>query len=150
MKKLIVLLLPLFLFPLGVSASVIFNYQSIADHAGDPNHKGEAILEGVPITVSGLTVTAYGSYDGDDDRGWAYLDKSDAGLGVCHQPLGNCASHWDDNLTDNEVLQLVFSESVSLDSLLLQRGNHHGFNERFRLSLNGTDYTQYEYLSDSY
>ncbi len=156
MKKLIALLAPLLFIPLGVSASAIFDYQSIADDNTDQNYQGETILEGIGITVSGIIVTAYGDYLLDGE-GWSYLDAGNAGLGVCHTNNGNCAGSSDDNLTDDEVLTLVFSEIISLDALTLKKGNHGAFADEgldgkdwFQLSLDGIAYSSYDYSDGNY
>ena len=144
------------LFATTANASAIFNYQQMADNSSDANYFGETILEGTSITISGITVTSTGDYLGSGD-GWAYLDRGNAGLGVCHTNGGNCAGSSDDNLTDDEVLKLAFSSIISLDSLTLKKGNHGAFGDEgldgadiFQLSLDGISYTAFDYSDGAF
>jgi len=146
MKKLLAALLFTCMvgFSYHVSASTI-DFISVADGTGTVYGvtAGERGYDSVTFTpATGPTVTATGTYitanyeQITDDyafgwvdithSGYAYLDAGNAGLGVCQKLKGaaQCDPNSDDNVTYNETLRLVFSETVTLNSVTFKNGNH--------------------------
>jgi len=144
----------------GFAQAAIIDFRAMADNQygalyGDLSlNLGESAYKPMNITVDGigLTATGYWNDPGDaPDAGevevWAYLDANKAGLGVCHLANGACAGKSDDNLTDYETMHLSFDEAVTLNSLILVRGDHNAFTSSFQLSLDGTTYNTYNYVT---
>ena len=122
---------------------------------GFTDAKGETAVEGFftngtihDATYVPIAVTARG-YKGDtkngveSDKYFAYLDRNQAGLGVCKVLRGSqCKTPSDDNLTRGEILGLSFAEDVTIGALSF-RGDKHpsdkafGENDKFNFSLDG-------------
>ena len=79
-------------------------------------------------TVDGLTVTATGSSVNAGAQGdyFAYMDRGNAGLGVCKGLDSNfqCAPSSDDNLTSGEMLTLQFDQEVTIEQLSFRNEKH--------------------------
>ncbi|MDT7042526.1 PEP-CTERM sorting domain-containing protein [Candidatus Nitronereus thalassa] len=87
-------------------------------------------------TVDGITVTATARNLANSQSRFVYADANNAGLGVCTTLSGGastgarssfsniCNPSNDDNITKNDVLDLVFSEVVTIDVLTLVNGSH--------------------------
>lgn len=125
----------------GASAAT-FDFDALADSAKIANGNIEATFDQAQPggwTVDGITVNAFG---GRLDLGdaHAFLDadfsqNNGAGLGVCSAGFdvngnSNCATggqgnaQGDDNVTANELLDLVFSTRVEITDLLFRGANH--------------------------
>lgn len=80
----------------------------------------------IVLVDDGISVTATGRSLDDTATYNAYLDGGNAGLGVCQSLDGNdeCDPSGDDNITIDEVLDLVFSEVVQITSITFVDGQH--------------------------
>lgn len=125
------------------------------DFLGFTDARGETAVEGFFVndtifnaTYVPIAVTARG-YKGDAKNGvengdyFAYLDRNQAGLGVCKALSGSqCKKASDDNLTRSEILGLSFAEDVTVGALSF-RGDKHpndkefSENDKFDFSLDG-------------
>jgi hypothetical protein len=114
-------------------------------------NSGERAFEEFDWTKDGITLTASASYtdsatygdtyngaytSGDTLKAWAYLDQGNAGLGVCSKGLDSdskgsnqCNPGNDDNVTVNEILNIVFNQTVAVDfsKSTFRDGNHHDY-----------------------
>ena len=108
---------------------------------------GESAWNPLTITIGGITVTitASASADTDDNVQYAYLDRGNAGLGVCkdlnaagvtalNTAQGNtgsnlCAPGSDDNVTFTEVLHFAFSEDVMINNFWFNNNHDGGFGQ---------------------
>lgn len=124
---------------LGTSAA----QAATLDFLGFTDANGETAVEGffpndtifdamfVPIA------TTLRGYSGDAASGktgsgpFAYLDRNQAGVGVCKVLSGSqCAPASDDNLTKGEILGVSFGQSVTITSLSF-RGESHPTDPEF-------------------
>ncbi len=113
-----------------------FDFQNLADTNADAGGTGESAWETFQTTDSGITVTATARNLANTQDYFVYMDRGDAGMGVCKTlnagaPLGaqnggtnRCAPSSDDNITFDEVLKLEFSEKVQIDLLEIVNGSH--------------------------
>jgi len=122
----------------GASASaLVIDYAHLANTI--PGEKGFAEPTGFAHTVGGITVTAHGLKFNKDATGYedsattynAYLDSTwtgygPGGLGVCKTLTSGkqCTPSSDDNLTNGEMLKLVFSAPVTITEFLFRNANH--------------------------
>ena len=112
-----------------------FDFASRADTL-PPSGTGESAWNTYTWTVDGITVTATARNLSNSQSRYVYADANNAGLGVCTTLDGGastgarssfsniCNPSSDDNVTKNDVLDLVFSEVVTIDLLTLVNGNH--------------------------
>jgi PEP-CTERM motif len=101
-----------------------------------PSGTGESAWNTYNWTVDGITVTATARNLANTQSRYVYADANNAGLGVCttltsgastgaRSSFSNiCNPGSDDNITKNDVLDLVFSEVVTIDLLTLVNGAH--------------------------
>ncbi|MGH1430180.1 MAG: VPLPA-CTERM sorting domain-containing protein [Neptuniibacter sp.] len=147
MKTIIIFLYAVIgLFSLQAHAAT-FNFQAIADNQvsllpDSYSGVGEKGYSAFVAMDDGITVTATGSATNDDDQmQFAYLDKGNAGLGVCKDLTGSaqCSPSSDDNVTAGETLKLSFDSAVTIDSLEMVNGGHgSSFNGVFDLLIDST------------
>lgn len=136
------------------NASVTFDFQDLTDtsngkiygeladstafgSATDPLNPGENAFNSFNWTKDGITLTASAQYKYKNSNheyeyrsAWAYLDKGDAGLGVCHAGLkvsNQCNPSDDDNVTENEILKIAFDQQVSFNFIdsIFRDANHN-------------------------
>lgn len=134
----------------GVASAASFDFATAADNyyiANGVEGTFDQVTGGV-FADGGVTVTASATHQGRaadpfmDAYSGHWHKRRFAGLGVCHSGMigdvSACASvrsdmrgriaqgdaQADDNVTEDEVLTLTFSEAVSLASLTI-RGQHH-------------------------
>ena len=122
---------------------------------------GESAWDPLTITIGGLTITITASATSDNDEiQYAYLDRNNAGLGVCgdlngagddnlNAPQGNsgsnlCAPSSDDNVTFTEVLHFSFSEDVIIDNFWFNNNHDGGFGQDAIQDLVGIGDTEYD------
>jgi len=116
-------------FLTGSAYALVIDFAGMGD--GTPGEVG-----GQPIRLDSTNQTSLGSLF-IDAYGYtingstlvlqeAYLDSGSAGMGVC-QTNGSCAGKPDDNVTNNEVLELHFSKSVTITDISFVNGHHDGF-----------------------
>ncbi len=111
----------------GSAHALVIDFAGMADGSygeggGQPivlNNTHQASLGSLIISAYGYTINADNSLTGQE----AYLDAGNAGMGVC-QTVGSCAGNSDDNLTDDEVLWLHFSSSVTIENISFVNGGH--------------------------
>lgn len=125
------------------------------DFLGFTDARGETAVEGffvndtifdathVPIAVTARGYKGSAAKGVQSDAYFAYLDRNQAGLGVCQKLSGSqCRTPSDDNLTKGEVLGLSFAQDITIGALSF-RGDSHprdpkfGKNDRFDFSLDG-------------
>lgn len=96
---------------------------------------------GLILTVRGFETDGVSAPDPTSDaESYAYLDKSNAGMGVCSSINSSkqCVPSSDDNVSFGEYLALSFSKAVTIDSLVLNN-NHDGGFKSSNVNINGTD-----------
>lgn len=122
---------------LALAVTVTGAQAATLDFLGFTDHvSGESAVDGfaalnpifdatyVPIAVTAAGYKAAGQTKIDNSY-FAYLDKKEAGLGVCKVLSGTqCNPASDDNLTDGEILGLTFAQDVRITSLSF-RGEGH-------------------------
>ncbi|GMR08492.1 MAG: hypothetical protein BMS9Abin26_1497 [Gammaproteobacteria bacterium] len=105
--------------------------------SGNPS---EAAFSNFTWNVDNLSLTASGSH-ATDTSVYAYLDKGNAGLGVCQNATSSnqCSPSSDDNVTLNEVLYLSFDKIATIDfSDSVFRNSGHGvFNPSIEINIDG-------------
>lgn len=120
----------------SAASAATFDFQSMADNAGDANYIGAtegnwADLFPGNITIDGITLAASGSNE-NMTAADAFFDKGNAGLGVCSS-AGGCASGVsgattsDDNVSGTEggeTLTLDFGQAVNFSDIVFRAGNH--------------------------
>lgn len=104
--------------------------RAVEDKGANPNNLGNT------FTVDGLELSAFGYLDTLNlgtptlaqlgTSPFAYLDKGDAGIGVCKVINSNsqCNPGSDDNVTSQEVLGLLFEESIFVESFTFRDEKH--------------------------
>lgn len=127
-------------------------------------NSGERAFQKFDWIKDGITLTASASYTGSDTysdtysgayssgetlKAWAYLDQGNAGLGVCSKGLdtdgkgtNQCNPGNDDNVTVNEILNILFDQTVTVDfsQSIFRDGNHGNYtppNPYIQVSVNG-------------
>jgi len=125
----------------SVSAAT-FDFISYADSDADADGHNERGYKDFGVTEDGITLHATGYYKQKNkwanSNSYAYLDRGNAGLGVCHQVKGlnQCDPSSDDNVTHKEKLVLTFDQTVSLDEMSFRNGGHGTkFKGKFQLSI---------------
>ena len=132
----------------GTGFAANFNFAQIADTPGSGGGSGESAWNRFSWTDGGITVTATArSLDGLTNH-FVYMDANNAGMGVCqilsHPGLvdvtteggsNNCSPASDDNLTMNEVLELSFSEKVTIDFTFVNGSHGTSFLENFGVAV---------------
>ena len=125
----------------SVSAAT-FDFISYADADADSDSYYERGYKDFGVTEDGITLHATGYYKQKNKWAnsnlYAYLDRGNAGLGVCHQVKGlnQCDPSSDDNVTHKEKLVLTFDQTVSLDEMSFRNGGHGTkFKGKFQLSI---------------
>lgn len=156
MNKLQALLIAGLLSLTSVSFASTFDFAAYADGslAGSSavSGLGEAGYASFSATDDGITVTATGTHtvNGNVESAFAYLDKNNAGLGVCSVlatdrsgTANQCDPTNDDNVTGGEAVKLDFGRLVKLTDLELADTNHDGvldFNGFFDILVDGTNW----------
>ncbi len=131
----------LFLFAAIVSlpttaSAAVFDFVAMADKTTSivAHRFGEKGFATLDVTVGGINLkatgdaTVGGATGNDDDAAqFAYLDKGNAGLGVCKDLTGSlqCSPSYDDNVTASEVLTLSFDQQVQIDDITFKDANHN-------------------------
>ena len=130
---------------IGFSASanaVLVDFIDMADNT--IGEKGFATL-----TVGGLLkITGHAS---DDDENvldspdldqFAYLDKGNAGLGVCKDLTGSaqCDPGSDDNVTENEWLTLTALDDIEISSIWFNNNHDEGFGTDDKINIGSDDW----------
>ncbi len=113
-----------------------FDFQNLADTNANAGGTGESAWNPFQWTDAGITVTATARNLANTQDYFVYMDRGNAGMGVCKTLKANaqtgvqnggtnlCSQASDDNITYDEVLKLEFSEKVSIDLLELVNGSH--------------------------
>jgi len=134
------LLISILLLGSFTAHAATFNFISYADNDANNDGHHEWGYEQFSVTEDNITLNATGLHR--KDNGWqqayAYLDKGNAGLGVCKVLNTNnqCNPSSDDNVTYREALVLGFDKTVKLDTVLFQNGRHKpNFTGNFSLSI---------------
>jgi len=116
-----------------------FNFANLADTIGESTWETSSVSGG--WTIDGITVDASATTR-DGDPASAYLDRGNAGLGVCSgtitatyqcdpandDNIGTSPGGANDNYDNYETLVLDFSQEISLTSLTLRDSNHNLLN----------------------
>lgn len=128
-----------------------FNFADIANNVlngvlvNGASAGGEFGATTISFEKDGLTVVASGSDSNTAATYHAYLDSSwlhgggggAGGLGVCKNlDSGQCNPGYDDNVTINETLKLVFDTKVTISETIFRNGEHNptfGANATFNL-----------------
>ncbi|WP_097459823.1 PEP-CTERM sorting domain-containing protein [Mangrovitalea sediminis] len=122
----------------GASATV-FDFASYADSL----HQDTSYSPSFDWTQGGLTLSASGEqYPVTGTQYYAYLDYGHAGLGVCK--TSNCNGSSDDNVGANELLKIVFDQTVTLTTLNFRNATHgtyFGQNDYFAVAVDGSSFT---------
>ena len=102
------------------------------------------IKDGIKLTAS-ATYTGSATYtdsysgaysSGETLKAWAYLDQNNAGLGVCSKGLktdgkgaNQCNPGSDDNVTVDEILNILFDQVVTIDfsQSVFRDGSHNDY-----------------------
>ena len=114
-------------------------------------NSGERAFQEFNWTKDGIKLTASATYmglatytdsysgaysSGDALKAWAYLDKNNAGLGVCSKGLktdgkgsNQCNPGSDDNVTVDEILNILFDQVVTIDfsQSVFRDGSHNDY-----------------------
>lgn len=99
--------------------------ESAVDNVPALNPIFDATYVPIAVTAAGYKAKATDSRAIENNDYYAYLDKNEAGLGVCKVLSGTqCNPASDDNLTDGEILGLTFAQDVVITSLSF-RGEGH-------------------------
>jgi hypothetical protein len=131
------------MFGASTASAVPFDFAAYADGPAGEGKWADQVGPG-GWTQGGITVFASGTGNSLSD---AYLDRGNAGLGVCS--LSSCAGNSDDNAGyagDNhhnpvETLILEFSTTVSMVDFLLRDRGHAVWNAGDMLNINGNLFT---------
>ena len=123
---------------------------TVFDFAGvtGPNETG-----GQPLTFTeeGLVLTVFG-YNTTGAKATAYLDAFTGGLGVCSTGLvtktyagvdykNQCSDASDDNVTESEYLEFVFTGGVQINSISFNNNHDGGFiKDASRINIDGTTF----------
>ncbi len=96
--------------------------------------------DGLILTVRGFETNDDGVVNLADTESFAYLDKGNAGMGVCTKLDGGkqCDPSSDDNVSFGEYLTLSFSKAITIDSLVLNNNHDGGFSGSY-ITINGID-----------
>lgn len=106
----------------GISATTQANAAKF-DFLTIANQGGEFGTSAYTLVVDGVGLTARG-YNGTTQV-FAYLDRINAGLGVCKTLSGTqCAPSNDDNVTVGERINLTFDQAVTLSPTQFQAEGH--------------------------
>ena len=135
---------------IGSANAATFNFIDLIDNTA---HGEKGYTNGSPFSwtqgTEALTLTATAFYN--DSPSFIYMDKGNAGMGVCHTGLtsgSQCVVSSDDNVTKDEVLTWNFDQSISSLELRLKDTNHNAFNHSIKYSTdNGSSWSV---LSSSY
>ena len=103
-----------------------FDFVAEADKPYDAGVAGEQGFATYKLEAGGIKLEATGKFG--SQAAFAYLDKGNAGLGVCKilsGPTNQCNPSNDDNVTLGETLILTFDQMVSLDEVTFRDGGHH-------------------------
>ena len=103
-----------------------FDFVAEADKPYDAGVAGEQGFATYKLEAGGIKLEATGKFG--SQAAFAYLDKGNAGLGVCKILSGStnqCNPSNDDNVTLDETLILTFDQIVSLDEVTFRDGGHH-------------------------
>jgi hypothetical protein len=127
-------------------------------------NSGEQAFQEFDWIKDGITLTASATYTGsaiytdsystayslkDPLKAWAYLDQGNAGLGVCSKGLDSdgkganqCNPGNDDNVTVDEILNILFDQTVAIDfsQSVFRDGGHGDYTPPapyIRVSVNG-------------
>lgn len=136
-------------FSAAASADVI-NFTQMADAGGT---HGESAWDSLVLSFAGGTVTITGA--GPNGTAYAYLDKGNAGLGVCKDlnsfgdsnkntlmpgsGLNMCAPGSDDNMTTGEILTFTFNVDVLIDNFWFNNNHDGGFVANDTLLIDGIE-----------
>lgn len=113
-----------------------FDFQHLADTNASAGGTGESAWNPFQWTDSGITVTATARNLANTQDYFVYMDRGNAGMGVCKTLKANaqtgaqnggtnlCSQASDDNITLDEVLKLEFSKKVTIDLLEIRNGSH--------------------------
>ena len=132
-----------------VSSAALFDFAHYADTT-----IGESGYSTFIATEDGITLTASAQSPAD---AYAYLDRGDAGLGVCSSGLingegpqqnkwaNNCVIASDDNASIGEVLRLYFPDTTTkLSNIYLKDGAHNEHNGTLYVSVDGGSEVLYD------
>ena len=122
-------------------ASLVVNFADLADSITTTSDGTGAIDEGghQPYVFNfntGLGLTVQGIETGTGNQSYAYLDEAwsghgQGGMGVCTALASDgkhCNPSSDDNVSDGELLRLIFDQSVRIESLTFNNNHDGGFN----------------------
>ncbi len=127
-------------FSVQLTHAAIFDFANLVDSSNGSisgtlangtafsGNPAEAAFIDFTWSVANLSLTASGSH-ATDTSVYAYLDKGNAGLGVCQNATGSnqCSPNSDDNVTLNEVLHVSLDKIATIDfSDSVFRNDSHG------------------------
>ena len=130
--------------------AVIIDFNAMAEPGGS---HGESAWETLALTYADFGVEITATQNGQD--AYAYLDASNAGLGVCGSLTNSntansitnsgsnlCSPSSDDNVTFNEALFLVFDTDVTINTIWFNN-NHDGDHSLLgdMINIDGSAYT---------
>ncbi len=131
------------------ASAVIYNFISLTQD--NPGGLGESAWS--TLNVGNMHITGHAGND-DDQRQFAYLDWGNAGLGVCKDVTNNslidvsttgnttnrCNPSNDDNVTNEEYLDFVFDQDVTVDNLWFNNNHDGGFGMGDMVTIAGMAY----------
>ncbi len=136
----------------GPAFGASFDFQDLADTNAGAGGTGESAWSPFQWTDDGITVTATARNLANTQDYFVYMDRGNAGMGVCKTLKANaqtgsqnggtnlCSQASDDNITYDEVLKLEFSEAVTIDLLEIVNGSHGtNFDGNFGILVDGAD-----------
>ena len=132
--------------------STTFNFNTMAEPTGS---HGESAWTSLDLAGTGFNVAITGTKfrptDPTNTSAFAYLDASNAGLGVCgsasgaiNQTTGSganlCSPSSDDNTTVGETLHFTFDADVTIDNFWFNNNHDGGFgtNPQDQVNIGGT------------
>jgi len=130
--------------------AVVIDFNAMAEPSGS---HGESAWNSLDLSYSEFDLSITAKKNGND--AYAYLDASDAGLGVCGSVYNTskankktnsgsnlCDPSSDDNVTYNESLSFVFSVDVVIDFIIFNNNHDSDFSLLGnKINLGGTPYT---------
>lgn len=121
MKKLAILAM--------IAAGSMFTSANAAtiDFANFADTNGERGVDPTEIlTIDGVSLSAFGFADNGATPAFAYLDRGNAGLGVCKvlDSADQCRPGRDDNVTNGETLVISFKNALNITDLLFRQADH--------------------------
>jgi len=108
----------------GANAAII-DFAAYADTFGE-----RGVDPSETLTIGGVALQAFGFADDGATPAFAYLDRGNAGLGVCQNlatingVADQCSPGNDDNVTAGETLIIAFEDILNITDLLFRQADH--------------------------